>query len=215
MGPARSSHGQRRPPGKASTSVGMLEFGTEPRRPQLDALNTNIESRALREQLGRRIGIEENLSEPPAGSLRQPLEANIGHAALLCLQSQNEVASSTTLFHRQGGPGIDQALKDSIPYFLGAVARDEALKRAQLRDAKRTVNRITAELERAETAADTIDVELNSLLTEARAVGLVEDAEPSGRAELVRVLQGARVARPQVTPPPDTQTQDRTVTFGS
>ena len=194
--------------GRASTSLAMLEFGATLDAPPLASLEVNIESHALREQLGRRIGIEENLSEPPAGSLRQPLEANIGHAALLCLQSQNEVASASTLFHRQGEPGIDPALRDTIPYFLGAVPRDEALKRALLRDAKRTVNRLTNELEKAENAALTIDVELSSLFAEARAVGLV-DGEVSGRAELVRVLQGARVAQPQVAPLADTVAQDR------
>jgi len=196
--------------GKASTSVAMLEFGAGLEAPPLEALSANIDTKALREQLGRRIGIVENLSEPSFGSLRAPLEANIGHAALLCLQGQNEIASSTTLFHRQGEQGIDQALKDTIPYFLGAVAHDEAIKRAQLRDAKRTVSRLVAELERAETAAETIDVELNALLSEARAVGLVDDTEPSGRAELVRLLQGARVARPGVPRPADTHVQDRT-----
>lgn len=195
--------------GRASTSLAMLEFGATLDAPPLSSLEVNIESHALREQLGRRIGIEENLSEPPAGSLRQPLEANIGHATLLCLQSQNEVASANTLFHRQGEPGIDPALRDTIPYFLGAVPRDEALKRAQLRDAKRTVNRLTNELEKAENAALTIDVELNSLFAEARAVGLVEDDQVSGRTELVRVLQGARVARPQVAPLADIVAQDR------
>lgn len=181
--------------GRASTGLAMLEFGTDLDAPPLEALRVNIESRALREQLGRRIGIAENLTEPPSGSLRQPLEANIGHAALLCLQSQNEIASATTLFHRQGEQGIDQALRDTLPYFLGAVARDEAVKRAQLRDAKRTLTRLTSELERAETAAQTIDIELNALLAEARAVGLVDAAEIESRAELVRVLQGARTSR--------------------
>lgn len=195
--------------GKASTSVAMLEFGADIDAPPLEALNANIDSRALREQLGRRIGIEENVTEPPSGSLRHPLEANIGHAALLCLQSQNEVASATTLFHRQGEQGIDQALRDTIPYFLGAVARDEAFKRAQLRGAKRSLTRLTTELEKAEATAATIDVELNALLAEARAVGLVEDVEISGHTELVRVLQGARVAQPEAPPLADTEAQDR------
>ena len=195
--------------GKASTSVAMLEFGSRLDAPPLSSLQVNIASHALREQLGRRIGIEENLSEPPASSLRQPLEANIGHAALLCLQSQNEIASATALFHRQGEPGIDQALRDTIPYFLGAVARDEALKRAQLRDAKRTVTRLANELQQAENAALTIDIELNALFAEARTVGLVEDGEVSGRAELLRALQGARVARPQMVRLSDTEAQDR------
>lgn len=182
--------------GKISTSLAMLEFGTDLDAPPLDALKVNIESRALREQLGRRIGIDENLNQPSSGSLRQPLEANIGHATLLCLQSQNEVASAITLFHRQGEQGMDQALRDTIPYFLGAVARDEAMKRAQLRDAKRTVSRLSAELEKSQTAAETIDIELNALLAEAQAVGLVDESQVNNRAELVRVLQGTRTARP-------------------
>ncbi|MBD8078338.1 DUF3732 domain-containing protein [Cellulosimicrobium arenosum] len=196
-------------PGKASTSGAMLEFGATLDAPPLSSLEVNIESRALREQMGRRIGIEENLSEPPVGSLRHPLEANIGHAALLCLQSQNEVASANTLFHRQGEPGIDQALRDTIPYFLGAVAHDEALKRAQLRDAKRNLTRLSNELERAENAALTIDVELNALLAEARAVGLVGEVDVAGRSDIVRILQGARVAQPQVAALADTEAQDR------
>lgn len=195
--------------GRASTSVAMLEFGSDIDAPPLEALNANIDTRALREQLGRRIGIEENLTEPPPGSLRHPLEANIGHAALLCLQSQNEVASATTLFHRQGEQGIDQALRDTIPYFLGAVARDEAFKRAQLRDAKRTLTRLTTELEKAEAAAATVDVELHALLAEARAVGLVGEVEIRGRTELVRLLQGARVAQVAASPLADIEAQDR------
>lgn len=197
--------------GRAGTSLAMLEFGVTLDAPPLSSLRANIESRALREQLGRRIGIEENVSEPPPGSLRQPLEANVGHAALLCLQSQNEVASATTLFHRQGEPGIDQALRDTIPYFLGAVARDEALKRAQLRDARRTVTRLISEMGRVEAAASTIDVELTALLAEARAVGLVEETELSGRGDLVRVLQRARLAQPPTLPLADTESQDRRV----
>jgi energy-coupling factor transporter ATP-binding protein EcfA2 len=184
--------------GKASTSLAMLEFGVDLLPPPLSQLKVNTDSRSLREQLGRRIGIEENFTEPGPGSLRQPLEANIGHAALLCLQGQNEIANATAMFHRQGEQGIDQALRDTIPYFLGAVPRDQALKRAQLRDAKRTMARLAGELDRAELIAQTIDVELGALLAEARAVGLVDDREVSDRSELVRVLQGARTARPTV-----------------
>ena len=195
--------------GRASTTQAMLEFGTTLEAPDLAQLQVNTDSDRLREQLGRRIGIEENLSEPEQGSLRAPLEANLGHAALLCLQSQNEIASATTLFHRQGEAGVDQALRDTIPYFLGAVALDEAAKRAMLRDAKRNVARISGELARAESAANTIEVELTALLVEAQAVGLVDDAPVAGRLELVNVLQTARTAAPQPDSRLDLATQDR------
>ena len=182
--------------GKASTQRGMLEFGVSLEALEFDRLEVNIDSNALREQLGRRIGIEENLHEPPANSLRQPLEANLGHATLLCLQSQNEIANPMQLFHRQGERGMDQALRDTIPYFLGAVPREQALKRARLRDARRDLQRAESALRSAEATAETIDVELRALLAEAHAVGLTEIADIADRSELIATLHAARFAAP-------------------
>jgi len=194
---ARAFVARPKPAGQnASTAIAMLEFGNDLEPPPLEELRGNTDTRQLRQQLGRRLGIEENQSETGPWSLRQGLEANIGHAALLCLQAQSEVASQSVMFHRMGEDGIDQALRDTIPYFLGAVAPDEARKRAQLRDAKRTLARLEAEYERAQQAAQTIDVQLGSLYAEARAVGLLEDVDAADRSALVRALQGARAARP-------------------
>ena len=113
--------------GQASTQRAMLEFGADLELLPYSALSANIDTATLREQLGRRLGIEENLHEPPEGAARPALEANLGHATLLCLQRQDEIASRTHLFHRQGETGIEQALRDTLPYFLGAVPRDQAL----------------------------------------------------------------------------------------
>jgi len=198
-------------PGRASTQLAMLEFGGADLEPlAYDRLEANTDSRAVREQLGRRIGIEENLAEPAPGSLRQPLEANLGHATLLCLQGQSEIANANQLFHRQGEPGIDQALRDTIPYFLGAVARDQALKRAQLRDARRTLQRIETTLRTTQEATSILDVQLLALLTEARTVGLTDAANLTDRTELVATLQAARHApQPEAPRLPDPREQDR------
>jgi Protein of unknown function (DUF3732) len=201
---ARAFVARPKPAGhNASTSVAMLEFGNDLEPPPLGELRGNTDTGQLRQQLGRRIGIKENETDPGPWSLRQGLEANIGHAALLCLQSQSEVASQSVLFHRMGEDGIDQALRDTIPYFLGAVAPDEARKRAQLRDAKRNLTRLEADYARANQAAQTIDVELGALYTEARTVGLIGDHEVDDRSELVRVLQAARSARSAALIPAD------------
>jgi hypothetical protein len=201
-------------PGRSSTQLAMLEFGGDDLQPLARGrLEVNTDSGSLREQLGRRIGIEENLAEPAPGSLRQPLEANLGHATLLCLQGQSEIANANQLFHRQGEPGIDQALRDTIPYFLGAVPRDQALKRARLRDARRTLQRSEAALRIAEEAAATLDVQLLALLAEAQAVGLAGETASTGRADrgaLVATLQAARHApEPAVPDLPDAAEQDR------
>jgi hypothetical protein len=189
----------------------MLEFGGTDLEPlPFHRLEVNTDSGALRDELGRRIGIEENLAEPALGSLRQPLEANLGHAALLCLQAQSEIANQTQLFHRQGDRGIEDALRDTLPYFLGAVPRNQALKRARLRDARRNLQRAEAAVRAAEVTAGTIDVELTALLAEARAVGLTDIETTADRTELVEVLQAARHARVLDPPAPaDRAEQER------
>ena len=198
-------------PGRASTQQAMLEFGGADLEPlSHDRLEVNTDSASLREQIGRRIGIQENLADPGAISLRQPLEANLGHATLLCLQGQSEIANANQLFHRQGEPGIDQALRDTIPYFLGAVPRDQALKRARLRDARRSLQRAEAALRTAQEATSTLDVQLVALLAEAQAVGLVGEVDATDRAALIASLQSARRApEPTVPDLPDPAEQDR------
>lgn len=201
--------------GKASSQQAMLEFGNELRQPPaLEDLLVNTNAATLRTQIGRRIGIEENTTDPGAGG-RAPLEATLAHAVLLCLQSQNEIASSTALFHRQGERGIADSLRDTIPYFLGAVPQGQAIKRAQLRGAKHALQRAQAALRGAELAAQTIDVELRALYNEALAVGLIVEQEIPDRLTLVRVLQGARLAPPQGPPPAvdDVAQQDRHISL--
>lgn len=192
---------------RATTQQAMVEFAADLEILPHERLVVNSNTDALRAQLGARIGIEENLHQPEPGSLRLPLEAHLGHATLLCLQNQDEIAKRTTLFHRQGETGIEQALKDTIPYFLGAAPRDQALKRAQLRDAQRAVTRVQASLAATESAAREIEAELQALLSEAHAAGLTETAAAETREQAVAALAQALDA--PAPPPPPRDEQDR------
>jgi hypothetical protein len=206
-------------PGAASTQRAMLEFGNE----SLDLfaveeLEVNADSNAIREQLGRRIGIVENLVEPAGGSSRSAYEAHLGHAAWLCFQDQDEIANRVHLFHRQGEDGHSQALKDTIPYFLGAVPADQASKRADLREAQRTLRRIHSALSDAERTATEVDTTLRGLLAEAHAAGLTEAHDLTGRDDIVDVLRATRHLTDGRSPtrgehvdegPSDAQIQDR------
>lgn len=55
-----------------------------------------------------------------------PLAANIRHALYYCFQGQDEIAAKNFLFHHQSEDYITQTIKDTIPYFLGAIS-EEAL----------------------------------------------------------------------------------------
>jgi hypothetical protein len=177
--------------GAASSQRAMLELGTDLEIPDAEALQVNADADTVREQLGRLIGIGENRHEPEAGSLRHPLEAHLGHALFLCFQRQGEIANRDLLFHRQGEEGISGALRDTLPYFLGAVPADQALKRQQLTAARRDLRRAEMELEHAQRINDDVEIGLRALVAEAYAQGLIPTADLGGRAEMIGALRTA------------------------
>jgi hypothetical protein len=181
--------------GAASTQLAMLELGSDLSPIPFERLEANADIETVREQLGRRIGIEENEHEAPTGSLRSGLEANLGHAMLLCLQGQGEIANRGLLFHRQGEPGIADAIRDTLPYFLGAVPRDQGALRQRLADARRELRRAEADLQRARVANEDVEVQTRGLVTEAIALGLLTGDVDGGRAELRAALQRVAVSQ--------------------
>lgn len=110
--------------GQQTTSICYVEVGEQIEVPNTcDFIaNTNVEG--IEEILTRRIGISENLNTPPVGQSRLPLAANIRHAMFYCFQGQDEIAAKNFLFHHQSDDFITQAIRDTIPYFLGIMSED-------------------------------------------------------------------------------------------
>ncbi len=181
------------PKGQTSTQRAMLEFGGS----SLDLfdfgdLTENADSDSVRRQIGRRIGIGENVIESRGAGMNQtPFEAHLGHAAWLCLQDQDEIASRHLLFHRQGEGPVAEHLKDTIPYFLGAVPADAAAKKAALRDANRAQRRAEAALTAAQQEASTVEATLRGLLAEAHAAGLTDEHDLTESAQIIGALHAA------------------------
>lgn len=179
-------------PGTASTQRGMLEFGTELDLPEFGALGVNVDTDAIRDQIGRSIGIDENITDPRG--LQPGFEANLGHAVLFCLQAQSEIANRTQLFHRQGEEGIGRALQEVMAYFLGALTRDRAVLRQQLLAARRALRVAENELRGAEAVDEEMEVQLQALLTEARAAGLLAIEPAPGTAAGLEALRTVATA---------------------
>ncbi len=182
--------------GAASTQLAMLELGNDLGPIPFDRLETNADIRSVREQLGRRIGIEENEHEGREGSPRNGLEANLGHAMLLCLQGQGEIANRSLLFHRQGETGIADAIRDTLPYFLGAVPREQGLLRQRLSEARRELRRAEADLQQARMFNEDAEVQVRGLVTEAITLGLLPNDIEGGRTELHQALERVAVSEP-------------------
>ena len=188
----------RKNPGPAGRARDEIYFarGVDELPGDTSGFYKNITGGGLRTQLSAILGISENIHIPEERATRPPLEASSGHAILFCLQAQDEIANRRLLFHRQGEQFIPRAIRDVLPYFLGAVDEDHffALKRYQ--DARARLRRL--EREYTETQAITRDAShaALSLLAEARRAGLIApDAPPEDASDVRALLREATVPR--------------------
>ncbi|KON10977.1 DUF3732 domain-containing protein [Clostridium botulinum] len=111
-------------PGQQSTGYCYIEIGKEIEVPKKCNFVSNENVSGLEEMLSRRVGIVENLHTPLDGQSRKPLSANIRHALYYCFQNQDEIAAKNFIFHKQSDDFITQAIKDTLPYFMGVVNED-------------------------------------------------------------------------------------------
>lgn len=114
-------------PGRQSTSICYIEVGNNIEVPVKCDFVANENVAGIEETLSRRLGISENLNVPPDGQSRLSLSANIRHALYYCFQNQDEIAAKSFLFHKQSEDHITQAIKDTMPYFLGIVGEESLI----------------------------------------------------------------------------------------
>lgn len=150
----------------------FVYIGATANSPEASELRQTTNTKGLLSQLTGWTGISENLHEPPLGQTRLPLAANIRHALAFCFQPQDEIIRRHQLFHGADDNFFAQALKDTLPYFLGAVDDEYVRKREELRrlrDQLRSLERQLAELNsiRGDGAG-----KASALLAQARDVGL-------------------------------------------
>jgi hypothetical protein len=163
-----------------------MERGSTINPPPKSELFKNTTVSAVEKFLGAAIGISENEHRPPALT-RDPLEANFRHALLFSFQDQNDIDSKQRLFHRQGEDFMSQAIKDTLPYFLGAVDEDRLLKQAQLEQARRDLRQLERQLREAEALDSSTFPRATALLDEAKQVGLIDERTTALTYEAVLV----------------------------
>lgn len=169
----------RRCPGPRSTSSEecFVTVADSVEIPAFQNLRQTTNTKGLVALVGGWTGIGENIHDPLPGQTRPSLAANIRHALAMCFQPQDEIIRRNQLFHGAGDHWFAQALKDTLPYFLGAVDDDHVRRREELRrlrDQLRSCERRLAEINalRGEGVS-----KADALLAQARDAGLT-DATP-------------------------------------
>jgi hypothetical protein len=192
-----------RPAPQQQQTTGMiyLETADSVTLPPFEQLVPTSNIDALVETLSRQVRISEYVHRTPAGQTRRDVSVNFRHALTYSFQTQGELGDKNQLFHRQAEEFMPQMIRDTLPYFIGAVPEDRVGLEQQLRIA-------TRELALAERALrEVADIEGQgftkaiALVTEAREAGVIEDGPPpQNLAEALIALRAAGQWRPTNAP---------------
>ncbi len=173
---------------RQSTTDAYYATGTSLVIPSLDQLQVTTNIDTVVERLGIVTGIALNRHDPPEHQTRAPLTATLRHALAYVFQPQTEISQPGFLFHGQSDSWFAQAIKDTFPYFLGAVEEDYVGKAAKLKELRRELRAKEQALARIETL--TSDSSVAALVSVARDVGLLEaDYASSSPSEDMAALQ--------------------------
>lgn len=180
--------------GQQTTGVCYIDIGEKIEAPDNCDFSSNTNVSGIEESLTRRIGISENLNTLPEGQSRLPLAANIRHALYYCFQGQDEIAAKNFLFHHQSDDFITQAIKDTIPYFLGAISEEALALENERSILKRKLTLEKRKLEENRFLMGGGSERAISLIGEARQAGLIDAStqiDYQNYREMYSVLQTA------------------------
>lgn len=183
--------------GRSSQSEVYLEIGSDIIPPSIDNLQTNTNDTGIIEYLNGAIGISPNMNIVETHT-RDNLQANIRHTSFYLYQRQNIIANPDILFYRQQEQGISQAIKDTLPYFLGAIMEDELRLTQELREARREL-RIARRRLQDIAPEDGEEVGRGiGLLLEAQQVGILDNIpDTSERSAIINSLRDLLQWNPQ------------------
>jgi hypothetical protein len=165
--------GRPAPEGSETTSAVYLEVGGELTLPEYERLRANSNTTALEQFLTEGVGITANETVPPEGQSRAPLQANISHSRFLLYQPQSRIADRNLMFYRQEEQFIPQAIKDTLPYFLGACGDDQYDRLQQLRRLRRELRLLERRLADEQSLRGRDDSRARALIAEAENAGLL------------------------------------------
>ena len=193
----------RKNPGPAGRASDEIYFarGVDQLPANANGFHKNTTAAGLKAQLSATLGISENIHVPEAGATRKPLEASSRHAIFFCLQAQDEVANRRLMFHRQGEQYVPQAIRDVLPYFLGAVDEDQLLALKRYQDVRKRLRRLQRDHDEAQAITRDASTAARALLEESRRAGLIPpDAHPMTRAACSRFYATPRLPKPRPSP---------------
>ncbi len=186
---------RKAPPAGEDSNDAMLLVG-DVETPPLDDLDERTTRAALRQYLGGLVGIEDNRTELGRGQAGVPPAAQLNQALFYCFQGQGEIANPDILFHRQNREWRPQAIRTTLPYFLGAQGPEDVRRREELAAKRREFRLLQTRVRAAQSERHTWSGRAGALVVEARNAGMAD------KSVAPETLDRARVALRQILDTP-------------
>lgn len=182
---------RQNPQGKQiSTNFSYFQRGKNITSPDNPPDEPNTTNEGIVNMLSELIHISPNKNFPKEGQTRNALSANIKHALFTCFQKQGELTSDQVLFHRQAEQHTTQDIKDTLPYFLGAIREDELALKQEFDKQERLLRLAKQSLREAEMLKGDEVSRAQNLIAEAKDSGIVRmDKEPDTHNERIKLMK--------------------------
>ena len=156
--------------------------------PLIEEFVPNFNTSLLKSFLSEKLNINENIHIPDSLS-RDPLEANFRHARIFSFQPQYVIAQPNQLFYRQDDSFTKMAIKDTLPYFLGAINADSLQIEREISKKKRLLNQLSREKREEDKLKEDGISKAYSLIEEAKEIGLLQkNTSPKSVKEAYEIL---------------------------
>ncbi|WP_447824535.1 DUF3732 domain-containing protein [Aeromonas salmonicida] len=172
---------------QSNTSCHLL-VGSEITIPSFYDLTPSTNISSVVDFLTRKIGIAEQVTEVPKEQTRSSIQIGFKHSKFYLFQGQDEVAAKRILFHRQAEPYIPQAIKDTLPYFMGAADDNRLSELEHLRSLKRELAKLNKQIIEIDSIRGEGLKKGYELLAESLSVGLYNGDLSISDNELLQVL---------------------------
>ena len=183
--------------GVETQSNGYIAQGSGLEIPSHNELTLNANDDEIVETLTYLIGIKPNVNVTDEGQSRDPLKANVKHTKYYLFQNQNLITDKEVLFYRQKESFMPQAIKDTMPYFFGAVPENYLLLINDLRKARQKFSHAKRDFEEAESILSNRLMRGQGLYKEAQDVILIESGDiPTQPAEILAGLRSTQGWQP-------------------
>ncbi len=156
--------------------------------PLIEEFTPNFNTSLLKSFLSEKLNINENIHIPDSLS-REPLEANFRHARIFSFQPQYVIAQPNQLFYHQDDTFTKMAIKDTLPYFLGAINADSLQIEREISKNKRLLNQLSREKREEEKLKEDGVSKAYSLIEEAKEIGILQkNTNPKSVKEAYNIL---------------------------